>query len=183
MYLTSVFHSYKSSLPDFCVFFVFVTMNNGNSPNGTFVFFDNIAAQELLSKAKVCFDNNLLFVLLLFNKRMKRLEDVRRIILHNTSLAASDYPYQKGYSVVCRCLISFHTVGNNNNNNKRKKERTNDEANITSCWWWWWLCSVCMSMEEKGNETDLIEGLIAPAQQDFFRVLSIQFSPSRTKIE
>ena len=69
-------------------------MNNGNSTNGTFVFFDNIAAQELLSKAKVCFDNNLLFVLLLFNKR---LEDVRRIILHNTSLAASDYPYQKGY--------------------------------------------------------------------------------------
>lgn len=47
-----------------------------------------------------------------------------RIILHNTSLVSSDYPYQEGYSVICRCLISFHTVGNNN---KRKQ----DEANIT----------------------------------------------------
>lgn len=60
VYLTSVFHSYKSSLPDLCfVVFIFVTiidtMNNGNSTNGTFVFFDNIAAQDLLSKAKVCF--------------------------------------------------------------------------------------------------------------------------------
>lgn len=27
---------------------------------------------------------------------------------------------------------------------------------------------MCMSMQEKGNETDLIEGLIAPAQQVFF---------------
>lgn len=77
--------------------------------------------KNCLVKPRYAFDNNLLFALLLFNKR---LEDVRRIILHNISLAASDYPYQKGYSVVCRCLISFHTVGNNNNNNnKRKKEK------------------------------------------------------------
>jgi hypothetical protein len=76
--------------------------------------------------------NDLLFNL--YEQKKERLYDEIRIILHNTSRAYGDYPYQKGYSVVCRCMISFHTVGNNNNKGKK------DEANITSGWWCMCAC-------------------------------------------
>lgn len=96
VYLTSCFfHSNKSSFVILSSYFFSVTsidtMNNANSNNNsTLVLLDNIATQDLLSKAKVCC--LMIYVYQLYfsfemKTRFKCQTSVMRIILHNTSLA------------------------------------------------------------------------------------------------
>lgn len=135
------------------------TMNHGTS-SSTLVFLDDIAAQDLLSKAKVWPPDRSLPP----PPASCRQRGEIRIILHNTSRAWSDYPYHKGYSVVCRCLISFHTVGSNNNKGERKTRLI--ERAVCMCVW----CMYAANLRDANganrkerNEPDLIAGLIAPA--------------------